>query len=299
MILSKSVCYNFVSMTKRNYTNAFILYFDLLGFKNFTENHTPDDVMSILLIIQNEIRSWSDSLSTLENSLLDFHFESFSDSIFIAIIPPPNNDQYILPTFGGANSIIRSIQKSLIQSKTPTLIRGGFAFGDYYNSPGIHENKSNVMFGNAINRAVTCEKKLEEKHAPPCIAIDKSVFDKLFSIVTPESNILNHKLSNILGKIRPLDSASDQLVYDYSFDPEVMSIISTQIQEKADDAKKKWHQFQEFLTYKPTVVEKLEPLKLLGWSTIIEEYLKLHKEGELLISSLTSECFLSPEISGV
>ena len=211
-------------MIKKQYQKRFVIFLDLLGFKNTSIGMTCEEILSILKTFHNEVvrnnfydillheQRLDDGSVYLDLNLKDgdlthgkicgddFRFSFFSDSAIISIDPSQ------LPTRNNLLTLCKSLQFQLLLKKI--LVRGGIAYGELY-----HE--ADFAFGPALIDAIQVEQNIEIPmiglHENSCHDLIKDFGDMLHPITGKDNeqiSVVNfakdaslHYLSNDYNKI--------------------------------------------------------------------------------------------------
>lgn len=211
-------------MSSAQYQKRFVIFLDLLGFKDASTGMACGEILSILQTFQEEAvrNNFNDILlqehchddgalyfdlgfkdGDLTHGKIcgdDFRYSFFSDSAIISIDPSQ------LTTRKNVLTLCHSLQFQLLLKKI--LVRGGLAYGDIY-----HE--ANIAFGPALIDAIDTEKNVEFPmigiHENSCHEPIKDFDfmlsrvtgknDKQISVVNFAKNASLHYLSNFYTKI--------------------------------------------------------------------------------------------------
>jgi len=130
-----------------NYKKAIVTYFDILGFKQLVESSKKEEVSKIYQTL-----SWfhyGHCARWIQNNAIF----KFSDSLVRVIFLNEDEDDHFMQ-FCGEVMLVADIIEDLFVDHG-IVIRGGMAIGHVFASPIL-----NILFGEAMNRAVELESKV-------------------------------------------------------------------------------------------------------------------------------------------
>lgn len=146
-------------MEKRKlYTDSYVAFLDILGFKNMVEKNDQDILKIFRTFNQNKKRlllafgracvpdDTDSDIAKYNATLQKILYYTMSDSIVVSV---PSSEPYALEV------VIRAcmlLQIELYQFDEPVLFRGAISKGDYYQ-------KGSIAFGPALVEAYTCQEK--------------------------------------------------------------------------------------------------------------------------------------------
>lgn len=131
-------------MTEHNYTEHYIAFLDILGFKDLIKHNTCNDIMNIFLEIKTEYVVRQNGTPIVPEDKINYRIMSDSICIFIK-----SEIENALPALV---HICAYLQVRLLRMNTPILVRGGIAKGNlYYND--------DIVYGQGLTDAYLLEDK--------------------------------------------------------------------------------------------------------------------------------------------
>lgn len=155
---------------KLQYTEYYIAFLDLLGFKNIINEKTCHDIFTIFLNIKNPVKQVQIFQNGSWHSLIDkdtvekIKIKIMSDSILFYI---PTTEKDALCTL---ITVCTWFQLRMIQLQEPVLLRGGIVCGDMLAL-------GDVTYGPGLTNAYLMEDKIAKY---PRIIMEETLVEKVF-----------------------------------------------------------------------------------------------------------------------
>ena len=128
----------------REYTECYVAFLDILGFKNLIDKANFEEIHEIFKAITN---FKPNQLTKKTNVYSEIKVTVMSDSIIVYI------DASITDGFIALADVCSQIQFNLLNRAIPIFLRGGIAKGTLYHD-------GNILFGQGLTKAYTLENSL-------------------------------------------------------------------------------------------------------------------------------------------
>lgn len=168
---------------KLQYTQYYIAFLDLLGFKNIINEKTCHDIFTIFLNIRNPVKQVQIYQNGAWHSLIDketvqkINIKVMSDSILFYI---PTTEKDALCTL---ITVCTWFQVSMIQLQEPILLRGGIVCGDMLAL-------GDVTYGPGLTNAYLMEDKIAKY---PRIIMEEALVERAFKETSKKCHPLLQK----------------------------------------------------------------------------------------------------------
>lgn len=168
---------------KLQYTQYYIAFLDLLGFKNIINEKTCHDIFTIFLNIRNPVMQVQIYQNEAWHSLIDketvqkINIKVMSDSILFYI---PTTEKDALCTL---ITVCTWFQVSMIQLQEPILLRGGIVCGDMLAL-------GDVTYGPGLTNAYLMEDKIAKY---PRIIMEEALVERAFKETSKKCHPLLQK----------------------------------------------------------------------------------------------------------
>ena len=131
----------------KNYSEHFVAFLDILGFKSLLNNTGCDDIYSIFEVLHKKTSSRRNQNGVEIEAYHHIKHTILSDSVIIYIRADIDD------AFASLIDICNQLQSSLANREKPILLRGGIVVGELF-----YEN--DIIFGNGLTSAYLLESNL-------------------------------------------------------------------------------------------------------------------------------------------
>ena len=237
------------SNTCYEYTDSYIAFLDILGFKNLVTKNTCDQIARLFQNIRNPLSEMGLGTS-IEIDLSEVKMKVMSDSICFHIA---TDKKYALLSIV---AVCQAFQGELLGLVCPVILRGAVVHGDIYQD-------GDITFGSGLVDAYSLE---ENEARYPRIIIKHDILDEVIDSVDDSIGAEENYILHILYQMLYTDIIDGKKVscIDYmeayeGFDTDGTKIktlykyVCSQIKQLTDDKRYKWQYVKNQILrfYKP------------------------------------------------